>query len=309
LNGPSWAASAKGLLLVRHNQSAGSQLTWFTRDGRSVGTVGDPGNIASARISPDQKTIAYSKNQIVWLHDIARNLATRLVSEQSFRPIWSLDGRSIIYDTARDGKRLAVERPINAVDGERILFQGKASNAGGVLSLSPDGRWIAMLDSPRIFFVSGLEGKTVPFLENAGGVASISPDGRWVLYTAISAGRQEIFVQSVPEEAGGSPDGKGARFQISTEGGSQPHWRSDGKEIFYLKEDMRMISVPVESGERLFRPGIPKVLFETRLSSSGAWRQYDVTPDGQRFLIPQPVEGNGDKLITAIVNWPKLLQK
>ena len=101
---------------------------------------------------------------------------------------------------------------------------------------------------------------------------SISPDGRWLLYSSVPATRREVLVQSVPKEAGGSPNAAG-KWQISTAGGGQPAWRADGKEIFYVAPDGMMMAVPVESGENFFRPGAPKPLFQTRL---------DLDPDSLR---------------------------
>jgi Tol biopolymer transport system component len=143
---------------------------------------------------------------------------------------------------------------------------------------------------------------------------SISPDGRWLLYSSVPSARREVLVQSVPKEAGGSATALGKR-QISTAGGSQPAWRRDGKEIFYIAPDGTMMAVPVESGDSFFRPGVPKPLFQTRLEFDPAYsvdlllRQYDVTPDGQRFLLNQHVADSTDAPITVVVNWPKLLAK
>ena len=137
---------------------------------------------------------------------------------------------------------------------------------------------------------------------------SFSPDGRWMLYASSPAGRHEVFVQSLPAEVGGAPNAV-AKFQISTAGGSQPVWRADGKEIFYVALDGKMTAVPIEFGENFFRPGTPKPLFQTSLAAAPALRDYDVTPDGQRFLLNQPVAEPGGPPITVIVNWPKLLQQ
>jgi hypothetical protein len=144
---------------------------------------------------------------------------------------------------------------------------------------------------------------------------SISPDGRWLLYSSIPSSRREVLVQSVSKEAGGSATAVG-KWQVSTTGGSQPMWRGDGKEIFFVAPDGMMMAVPVESGENFFRPGSPKPLFQTRLeffsriNSEGFFmRQYDVTPDGQRFLLNQHVADSTDAPITVVVNWPKLLAK
>lgn len=143
---------------------------------------------------------------------------------------------------------------------------------------------------------------------------SISPDGRWLLYSSVPAARREVLVQSVPREVGGS-DGAVGKWQISTEGGSQPVWRGDGKEIFFLAPDGTMMAVPVESSENSFRPGAPNPLFPTRLEFDPGVdlnrfsRQYDVTRDGQRFLLSQHVADATDAPITVVVNWPKLLEK
>ena len=116
---------------------------------------------------------------------------------------------------------------------------------------------------------------------------------------------REVFVQSLPEEAGGSSKAVG-KFQISTAGGGQPTWRGDGKEIFYVGADGKMIAVPIESGESFFRPGTPRPLFQTTLSSSNTYRDYDVTPDGQRFLINQANSGVEEVPITVIINFSAL---
>jgi hypothetical protein len=99
------------------------------------------------------------------------------------------------------------------------------------------------------------------------------------------------------------------KWQISTAGGSQPAWRADCEEILYVAPDGMMMAVPVESGENFFRPGTPKPLFQTRLNLDPIVRDYDVTPDGQRFLLNQRQPDNSDAPITVVFNWPKLLQK
>ena len=112
----------------------------------------------------------------------------------------------------------------------------------------------------------------------------------------------------MPKEAGGSANTVG-KWQISTAGGSQPAWRADGKEIFFIAPDGTMTVVPIESGPDFFRPGTPKPLFRTRLELDPSTRQYDVTPDGQRFLLNQRLPDTGESPITVVVNWPKLLAK
>lgn len=164
----------------------------------------------------------------------------------------------------------------------------------------------------RILLAPWPEGKSVPVVDGESlSDGSLSPDGRWLLYTfAPGGGRPEVFIQSLPKEAGGSPSAVG-KWQIST-GGTNPVWGADGKEIFYLALDGKLMVVPVESGENFFRPRAQRPLFQTGLNlrqGGQLVRDYDVTSDGQRFLLPQPVGDTGDIPITVIVNWPQLLKK
>jgi hypothetical protein len=155
-------------------------------------------------------------------------------------------------------------------------------------------------------------GSPIRFTEGAD--ATVSPDGRWLLYatggptgrSGFVSSRPEVFVESLPRE----PDGprSARKWQISTGGGANPVWRGDGKEVFYLALDGKMMSVPIETAEDSFRPGTPKAVFQTGLTPGGL-REYDVSRDGNRFLLNVPVADSGEEPITVIVNWPKLLEK
>jgi len=319
-----WYASATGLLAFRHNYGTQYQFSWFSRDGRTLGTIGDPGLLSVPRISPDQKAIAFQRtsdqNPDVWTFDLMRNTSARFTFEpgaDSF-PVWSPDGKSIVYESTRGGGWLVVERPASGV-GKEMIIAGPAGNVLAPTAVSHDDRWLVLTEASALHSII-----TIRSREDSSKVVrvqdrqterdgSISPDGRWLLYSSIPATRREVLVQSVPKEAGGSASAVG-KWQISTAGGSQPTWRADGKEIFFVAPDGLMMGVPVESGEDFFRPGAPKPLFQTRLevdpgSTNVVPRAYDVTPDGQRFLLNQHVADSTDAPITVIVNWPKLLAK
>ncbi|SPE37565.1 Serine/threonine protein kinase [Candidatus Sulfopaludibacter sp. SbA6] len=325
-NGPSWSASDNGLLAFRRGRGFQSQLTWFNRDGKQVGVAGDPVNFGtSPRISPDQKTIAFAHrdepNTDVWLFDLTRGATTRFTFEpgaNSF-PLWSPDGSRIFYYARRNNVGFLAERPSNGI-GKETIVKSQPGTALVPTGQSRDGRWLVVSESSgpsagaRIVLLSLSDGKSVPLVEGSQPLnGSISPDGRWLLYSDMPARRREVFVQSLPTEAGPPEAGGSAaavgKFQISTAGGSTPVWRADGKEIFYLAADGKMMAVPVESGANFFRPGSPQPLFPTRLMPRDSGRtDYDVTPDGQRFLINQPVAESVDEPISVIVNWPKLLR-
>jgi len=325
-----WYPSANGLLAFRHNYGSQFQLAWFGRDGRTLGMLGDPGELSAPRISPDQKTIAFQRtsqqNTDVWTLDLTRNTSARFTFEPGLDgwPIWSYDGSGIIYASRTgmtSGPYSVVERPVNGADSERVVARPGGYNLAPT-AVSRDGRWVVVMEASAVHSVVTLRSredarKVVRIQEHdTENDGSISPDGRWLLYSSTPAGRREVLVQSMPKEAGGLATAVG-KWQISTAGGSQPAWRADGKEIFYVAPDRVMMAVPVEFGEDFFRPGAPKPLFQTHLEFDPAlsmalyqWvRQYDVTADGQRFLLNQHVADSTDAPITVVVNWPKLLTK
>lgn len=204
--------------------------------------------------------------------------------------------------------------------GVETVIAGSTEKAMEPTSVSRDGRWLVYTELNTVYSAIGIRSlqnptKVIHIHDHDREIdGAISPDGRWLSYSSVAADHREIFVQSVPDEAGGSASATG-KWQISTEGGAQPAWRGDGKEIFYVAPDATMMAVPIESGADFFRPGEPKALFPTHLEFDPALdisrrvRQYDVTPDGQRFLLNQHIADGADAPITVIVNWPKLLAK
>jgi hypothetical protein len=175
------------------------------------------------------------------------------------------------------------------------------------MAVSKDGHWLVLSESgsgqSRLAVLSLVDGTAVPVTETASASSgSVSPDGRWLLYTLDASVRGEVFVRTLPTAAGGTA--AAGKKQVSTSGGSQPTWRADGKEIFYVSPDGALMAVPVESGESFFRSGTPKELFRTKGTLS-----FDATADGQRFLVTQPVSDLSDTPVTVILNWPKLLKK
>jgi Tol biopolymer transport system component len=323
-----WYPSSNGILAFRHNYGTQYQLVWVSRDGRMLGAVGDPGVLATPRISPDQKMIAFSRNTDqnidIWTFDLMRNTSARFTFQPGIDcyPIWSADGRSILYGSAPPGTTgpiTVVERPANGVGTESVVVKA-SGNSLAPTAVSRDGRWLTLIEGDALHSVILLRSrddssKAIRVQDREQETdGSISPDGRWLLYSSVPVTRREVMVQSVPKEAGGPAAGAG-KWQISMAGGSQPMWRTDGKEIFFVAPDGMMMAVPVESGDDFFRPGAPKPLFQTRLEFNPALvasrfvRQYDVMPDGQRFLLSQHVSDASDSPITVVVNWPKLLQK
>ncbi len=173
-------------------------------------------------------------------------------------------------------------------DGRFIYFQQI-----GVSSKSK-GRY-------AIWVFSVPDRKATPFLQSEFNetLPQLSPDGRWMAYVSDESGRNEIYVQPFP--------GPGGKWQVSTNGGSYPLWRRDGKELFYFAPGRKLMAVEVKAGST-FEAGLPKFLFETRLKSGGN-RQYDVSSDGQRFLINLAVGEESSAPITLVLNWTAELKK
>jgi serine/threonine protein kinase/Tol biopolymer transport system component len=320
--GRSFSASENGVLIFRRGRG-GRRLAWFDRDGKPLGTAGDASNVASPRISPDQKSVVFYQfdgmSFDIWLFDGERGNTTRLTSGPDLAsfPVWSPDGSRIAYAVhRRSNENLVVERPASGMGKETVLYRATGTVLYYPQSWSRDGRWLVLMTaSSGAFYLlpmgaegSGGERKLIPLLESSaeGRNPSISPDSRWLLYSSTQTGRREVFAESMPEQMGGPA--AGAKKQVSIAGGAQPAWRADGKEIFYVAADAKMVSVSVDSGGANLKLGVPKTLFQTRQEFDFSL-QYDVSTDGKRFVLAQPLEESASVPITVIVDWPALLKK
>jgi Tol biopolymer transport system component len=294
-------------VLAYEEEATPSRLVWLDRAGKEAATVASPGHVRSARLSPDgsKAALAVTDSRLgtadVWVHDLARGVSTRLTSEPTdeVHPIWSPDGERIVFRSDRRGPPDLYEVSADGAGKPRPLLE-----LPGVQTpedFSPDGAHLYFSESDRTtgqdlwrFHVTG-EGEPVPVLrtrfdEHA---VRISPDGRWVAYDSGESGAPEVYV---------APRGEGGRrIRISREGGSFPKWRRDGRELFFMAPGRRLMAAPVKAGERL-EIGVPVELF---LVGSQLF-DFDVSPDGQRFLVSKPAAEPGLP-ITVVVNWQALL--
>jgi serine/threonine protein kinase len=309
----SFSVSQTGVLAYVNAAFANIQLRLFDRAGRSVGLVGPPArHNGTPQLSPDGQRVAMVRDQHIWLLDVYGQSTSRItfgpLADAS--PIWSRDGSRLAFRSNRPPQGWGVYT-VNAsgAGSEELLFVPDR-----IVSLedwSADGRFIvytaAGKQSQSDLWLAPLFGdrRPRPFLETAfnKSQAQVSPDSRWIAYTSYESGKDEVYVQSFPEP--------GSKRQISSGGGVQPRWRRDGKELFYLTLDQRLMAVPL-SGGPTFEPGTPTPLFKTRSlphgsQSIGLSTCYDVSPDGQRFVSCGTAEESGPP-ITVVLNWTAILK-
>jgi Tol biopolymer transport system component len=240
----------------------------------------------------------------VWIFDLVRSVSTRLTYDPADEsaPQWSHDDRRIFFFSEKRGQRDLYDRPSNGTGTEELLLADRTAKIP--LSVSPDGKWLAylVLDPSRkdadVWLMQLATRKTTPLLTapfNEGGL-QFSPDGEWIVYSSDESGRNEIYVQQFPDSTG--------KWIVSRGGGTTPAWSADGRQIYYISPERKMMSVPVSPGTS-FDAGMPIALFEARVREVGAvrYRQYAVTRDGSKFLLNRYVGEEGTRPMTLIQSW------
>lgn len=292
-------ASGQGLVAWVSGQSNAWQFVWRDREGKAVGAIPDAGSVVA--ISPDGKRLVSDREGDIWVIDIATQAATRLTFDQAvLNPIWSPDGRSVAY---RHGYNI-VRKPANGAGPEELLLH--TNSLAIPKSWSPDGRFIAYdqvtsLNAAQLLALP-VEGNRKPVaIANGSGdedQGQFSPDGHWIAYTSNESGQSEIYVIPFPPNPGGG------KWIVSRGGGVQARWRRDGKELFYISPDWKMMAVDVNTSPT-FQAGTPHPLFDTDMVDTGIRTgpiSWDIAPDGKRFLIISP-SSTGSSSVNLILNW------
>ncbi len=321
-----FSASVNGILVFGRGTRAARQLTWYDREGKVVGTVGEPGPYLNAVLSPDGARVAAGRHNSgvdalsILLLDLSRSgAATRLAigSPRDKHPVWSPDGSDIIFCSNRDGPyNLYHKRADSAKEEEALL---KSSEDKYPTSWRADGRFLLFTTvNPKTkadIWVLPLEGgrKPFPFLisEFNERQARFSPDGHWVAYTSDESGQDEIYVRSFSMNSGGTAIEAGGKWHVSVGSGAEPHWRGDGREIYYRSlRDGKLMAVEIATRPTL-RAGTPRPLgapvpFIKAWPDEGAG--WDSTSDGKRFLVVTPPASKPQRF-TVVLNWQAGLKK
>jgi len=307
-----FSVSENGLLLYQpRSASAVSQLVWLDRTGKAEGTLGAPGDQANPRISPDGKRVALdvadprTGNLDLWIYESTRGIPTRFTSNQGIdaRPTWSPDGSRIAFMSLREGHSDLYQKRSSGASAEEPILVSEITKYP--TDWSPDGRFLLYLafdartNLELWVLPMGGDRKPYPFMKTTFGVShgQFSPDGRWVAYSSNESGKWEVFVAPFP--------GPGGNWQVSTAGGSEPRWRRDGKELFYLAPDGKLMAVDVKESPT-FEADVARPLFQTRPRqhiSSGDLFSYDVSADGRRFLVNTDVGDETSTPLIAVLNW------
>jgi eukaryotic-like serine/threonine-protein kinase len=312
-----FTASQNGVLA--YESGAASQnvrMTWLDRSGKSQGTLGSPGEMQWVAISPDERTVAFDRRDPqtgyfdIWTRDLGRGTESRFSfnSRSNEFPVWSPDGNFLAFYSDRAGHGSVYKKALTGIAQDEVVDKDELTKRP--TGWSPDGRFLIEESAATsktqndIWVAPALPGvggeKPHPYLQTefSEGMAKISPNGKWLAYRSNETKRNEIYIMTFP-----NPGGK---WQISTEGGSIPIWSRDGKQLFYVSSNNKMMAVDIHGTGANPEPGIPRALFDVRLGPKNPG--FDVAKDG-RFLIAVPVEQTSSVPINVVVNWTAGLKR
>ena len=302
-------ASADGTLVYQQGGARTmSKLVWFDRSGARLGTLAEEGEYFDVRLSPDgqQLVVAIDDPSDLWVYDLKRGARTRLTSggfgEQS--PVYSRDGKSLLYASDRSTLYDLLRRSLVGQPNETAILAARELNEYPLDWTSDyivyEREDLASNTLSDIWLAPTNGGKPFPIVQTAelDTAARVSPDGRWMAYMSRESGRLEVYVTSFPQPSG--------KWQVSQEGGAAPSWRGDGKEIFYLR-DNTVMAVPIATGATV-EVGTPVPLFTAPVKSLPP-PFWDVTADGNRFLINTLLESARSEPIMVVTNWPAELKQ
>ncbi|MFZ0731380.1 MAG: protein kinase [Candidatus Sulfotelmatobacter sp.] len=307
-----FAAGGDSVVAQKAGEVSLSRLTWYDHSGKIISDSIPPDTYGNLAISPDGKYVAIDKtdesndNTDVFIYDLAHSTFRRLTFDPGIDavPVWSPDGGRIAFTSGRGRSFDIYVKPADGSQPERLLMP-----TSGVDSLpldwSRDGRNLLYLSEPDLWVYSFADGKSRLFLKANASLnnAQFSPDGKWVAYSSNESGGWEVYVTSFPDARG--------KWQVSTNGGEQPRWRGDGKEIYFLSPDAKMMAASVDTKTE-FEPGTPIVLFQTDPRERVATTEvivYGVSRDGQRFLSNTNYNNGSAHPMSLVLNWKSEMKK
>jgi eukaryotic-like serine/threonine-protein kinase len=307
-----FSVSNEVLVTSQNISSLKSELILYNRQGKKLKTIDSLGFFIEISMSPDENQIAYHRilgpdrdesfNQDIWIYDRIRNISTRLTTEPAadVMPLWSPDGKYIAYASSPDSIYDLYEKNL-ASSGKPILLL-KTNFNKDPKDWSSDGKYI-LFESQGNLWALPMFGDHKPFLYLSNGFnipgASFSPDARWVAYSSNQSGKYQIYIQSFPEPK--------EQYQVSTNGGSSPQWRKDGKELFYISSSNKLMAVEIRTEPQVHIGSIVPLL-DTDFFE-GWSNMYKVLNNGQEFLANTGSTSSILKPLKVVVNWKNLINE
>ena len=311
-----FALSQDGTLAYLPGTLSGPErtLVWVDRKGASRPMSDIARAFETPRLSPDGRQVAVTSREVsadLWTYQMGQGNLVHFTFDpaEEETPVWSPDGKRLAYSATRGASRVILWRPADGSATEERLFEG--SGHSHVTDWSPDGRWLLFEQEVPAsttgwdVWLLPLEGERNPQLLLGSNHNErwpvLSPDGRWLAYLSNESGRPEVYVQAFPRPGG--------KWQVSADGGGEPVWARNGRELFY-RDGYKMMVVPVQT-QPVFTPGKPQVVFQWPYEAmDGVRPNYDVTPDGQRFLMIKAIEADSAPAqINMILNWSEELKR
>ena len=305
------SASTTGILAYRPGLAERRRLVWMDRSGKETPALPEEREYLDVWLSPDGRRLVFGADEPggkgdLWIRDFDRGTTTRFTfePERDFDPVWSPDGRRIAFSTQRKNWNLYVKDAAGTGEAEPLL---ESAEDKFVNDWSRDGAFIVFTsrgtDTGWDLWALPMGGDHKPFplrkTKFAELNASVSPDGRFLAYQSNESGRTEVYVQEFPEAK--------SKWQVSPDGGRDPFWRADGRELYYRAPNAKLMAVPVEKAA-VFTAGTPQPLFQARFAPVTARGLYRPAPDGQRFLVLAPLGRESMQPATVVLNWTSAIQ-
>ncbi len=309
----SFSASDNGTLVYGASESSENRIVWLDRAGKEISEVGKPLGVNTCALSPDGTRLAMSIRDAksgrsdIWIRDLERGVTSRLTFDpkDEFAPVWSKDGKSVIFASDRGGTNGIYEKSASGTGPTKKIWTSQDRIIPG--GLSPDGRFLAVnrwAQGTVQTWILPMAGSKKPyaFLHASfpEGMPVFSPDGHYMAYVSNETGRFEIYVRRFP-----GPSGK---WQVSAEGGIDPQWSADGRTIYFRSLNSKLMAAPVTPGAG-FQAGVPMALFTAEFTAGTGVDQYQVSRDGKKILIITPTERQKTSPITVILHWDKGIKR
>jgi Tol biopolymer transport system component len=325
-------------LLYQNGLSILTKLTFTDRSGKELMAVGEPARVTDFALSPEEKRVVIARANLtanestgrdLWMYDLEHQTTSQFTTKATnSRPVWSPDGTRVAFSSNRTGRTDLYEKPATGAVAEQTIYATKDSPKFG-FDWTRDGKFLLYVDILRggksgadILALPAGGGKPLPVIQAEFNQTKpqLSPDNRWLAYVSDESGRGEVYVQ--PFSLEGKPSTQ--RWQISASGGTDPRWRRDGRELFFLAADQKLMSVAIRSATE--KVGAPEFAFDSPQSlftlppmftlpvtSNGVFEamafRYAVTADGKRFLVLADSGNSTPAPITVLTNWQAGLKK